>query len=259
MRASLVAILVLAFTAWAANVRLYLNDGGYQLVREYQVQADRVRFYSVERSEWEEVPLDLVDLKRTEAEAASRKAESEKTAQALRAEDKVESDLRNEASSIPQAPGVYWIEGGKTKVLKQAETTLRTDKARSILQRISPLPTTSGKGTVEIDGAHSASVFTDQAPEFYIQLSETERFGFARLTPKGTARIASFLAFAPVTKDVEQTPDMIPTLQLQLDDGLYKIWPKDPLAPGEYAVVQYSGNKVDIQVWDFAVKQGLRP
>ena len=67
-------VLFLAFAAWAANIKLYLKDGGYHLVREYQVQPDRVRFYSVERSEWEEIPLDLVDLKRTEAEAAARNA-----------------------------------------------------------------------------------------------------------------------------------------------------------------------------------------
>jgi hypothetical protein len=61
MRRVLVALFVLAFSAFAGNVKLYLKDGGYQLVREYQVQTDRVRYYSVERSQWEEMPLDLVD------------------------------------------------------------------------------------------------------------------------------------------------------------------------------------------------------
>ena len=51
MRGRFLFVLVLAFAAWGANVKLYLKDGGYQLVREYQVQSDRVRFYSVERSE----------------------------------------------------------------------------------------------------------------------------------------------------------------------------------------------------------------
>jgi hypothetical protein len=37
-------------------------------------------------------------------------------------------------------------------------------------------------------------------------------------------------------------------------DGLYKIWPKDPLPAGEYAVVQYTQGKVNMRVWDFAVK-----
>src|SRR5258708_38907543 len=64
----------LAFCAFAANVKLYLKDGEYHLVREYKVEAGRVRYYSVERSDWEEIPLELADLKRTETEAAQRQA-----------------------------------------------------------------------------------------------------------------------------------------------------------------------------------------
>jgi hypothetical protein len=64
---------LLVLGAWAANVKLYLTDGTYQLVSEYQVQSDRIRYYSVERSDWEEIPREMVDLKRTEAEVADRK------------------------------------------------------------------------------------------------------------------------------------------------------------------------------------------
>jgi hypothetical protein len=35
---------------------------------------------------------------------------------------------------------------------------------------------------------------------------------------------------------------------------LYKIWPKQPLPPGEYAVVEFAEGKLNIQVWDFAIK-----
>ena len=63
---------MVVLTAWGANLKLYLKDGTFQVVREYQVDQDRVRFYSVERSEWEVIPLDLVDLKRTESEVAER-------------------------------------------------------------------------------------------------------------------------------------------------------------------------------------------
>jgi hypothetical protein len=44
-------------------------------------------------------------------------------------------------------------------------------------------------------------------------------------------------------------------IQLELaPGGLYKIWAKDPLRAGEYAVVQYTPGTLDIQVWDFCVK-----
>src|SRR5258708_2339698 len=97
----------LACTAWAANMKLYLKDGSYHVVREYQVQTDRVHFYSIERSDWEDLPLDLVDLKRTESEAADRKAKLDEDAKAIAAEEKFERDMAKEVSRIPQDPGVY--------------------------------------------------------------------------------------------------------------------------------------------------------
>jgi len=77
---------------WAANFRLYLADGSFHLVREYQVEGDRVRFYSVERSEWEEVPLRLADLKRTVAEREAHQETLRKDAAELAAEEKFERE-----------------------------------------------------------------------------------------------------------------------------------------------------------------------
>jgi hypothetical protein len=62
------------------------------------------------------------------------------------------------------------------------------------------------------------------------------------------------LTYLPVDKDVEETPTLVETLQRELDPaGLYKIWPKDPLPEGEYAVIEYTVNEVNIQIWDFAI------
>ena len=61
-------LMLIAGLLSAATVRLYLKDGTYHAVREYEKSGDRVRYYSTERSDWEEIPLDLVDLMRTESE-----------------------------------------------------------------------------------------------------------------------------------------------------------------------------------------------
>jgi hypothetical protein len=254
MRKYVLALVACAGLAFAANVKLYLKDGGYHVVREYQVQTDRVHFYSVERSQWEDIPLELVDLKRTESEAAARKAQLEEDAKAMAEEEKAERAVAKEVSRIPQDPGVYWLMGNEVQVLKAAESTVHTNKGRSILKRLSPVPMVTGKGTLELQGVNSLNVFKDPEQEFYIQLSEPERFGIVKLTPKGAVRIVENLTFMPVTNEIVEEPEMVEILRKQLADGLYKIWPKEKLAPGEYAVMEYTEGKLNAQIWDFAIK-----
>jgi len=253
MRKYFIAFL-LATVAFAANVKLYLKDGGYHVVREYQIQKDRVHFYSVERSQWEDIPLDLVDLKRTETEAAARQAQLDADAKAMAEEEKAERAIAKEVSRIPQDPGVYWMLGNEVQVMKLAESTVHTNKGRSILKRLATVPIVSGKGTLELQGANSLNVFKNPEQEFYIQLTEPERFGIAKLTPKGAVRIVENLTWMPVVNEVVEEPEMVEILKQQLSDGLYKIWPKEKLPPGEYAVVEYTEAKLNIQVWDFAIK-----
>jgi hypothetical protein len=201
------------------------------------------------------MPLELVDIKRTETEAAERKVELEKDARMLSEEDKAIRDMQKEVSRIPQDPGVYWRDGNQTKIIKAAECTVKTNKGRSVLAKLSPIPMVAGKGTLEIPNAHSENVFTNPEQEFYFQLSATERFGIARLTSKGAVRIVENLTFVPVSKETIEELDMVPTFQKELaDGGLYKVWPKEPLPAGEYALVEFTEGKLNIQVFDFAIK-----
>lgn len=255
MRKLSIALLVLAFAAWAANVKLYLTDGSYHLVREYQVKPDRVRYYSVERSDWEEIPLEMVDLKRTEAEVAERKAALEKEEKIVEEENAAEREVKKETSRIPQDPGVYWLDGKETKVLKVGEVVVHNNKGRSVLQKLSPIPAITGKATLEMTGAHSTNIFTDPQQEFFIQLSEPEGFGIIKVTPKGAVRIVEDLTIHPIDKtEIYEERQSVPILHRQLADDLYKIWARDPLEPGEYAVVEYTDGKVNMQVFDFAIK-----
>jgi hypothetical protein len=248
-------LLALALVAWAANIRLYLTDGSYHLVREYQVQADRVRYYSVERSEWEEIPVDMVDLKRTQSEVAERKEAIAKEEKVVAEESAAEAEVKKEASRIPQEPGAYWIEGKEAKALPLGEVAVHSNKGRTVLQKLSPIPAVTGKATLEMTGAHATTVFTDPEQEFYVQLEGTEAFGIAKLTTKGAVRIVENLTYHPLTNDIViEDRTMMDYLHRQLGDGLYKIWPKDPLPPGEYAIVRYTDGKVDIESYDFAVK-----
>ena len=259
MRKSLAALLLFAAGALAANVRLYLKDGTNQIVREYQVQQDRVHYYSIERSDWEDIPLELVDLKRTEAEIAEHKATVEEENKVVEAEEKVEREQKHEVSKIPQDPGVYQYIDGKLRILQLAESKVRTNKRRSVLKALSPIPLVSGKATMEVDSAHANYFVESNTPEFYIQLSAEEQFGMIRLTPKENYRIAEKLTVVPVTKEVIEEPEEVEIFRTQAaSNGLYKIWPQKPLEPGEYAVVQGSPGKMNMQIWDFAWIPGAK-
>ena len=244
-----------------ANIRLYLKDGEYQLVREYKVQTDRVRYYSVERGAWEEIPLDLVDLKKTESEAKLREESIKEETQALAAEEKAERDANREIAKVPQEQGVYLVDGQSLKTIPAAESKFVGDtKKRSILKVITPIPIIAGKGTLEIDGPHSSNVIDKEVPEFYIRLAAEERFGIIRLTDHKGNRVVEELTIVPVTKEVIEEQKEVQVFRRQVGDMLYKIWPMKPLEPGEYAVVEYSpaiddGN-IHVQVWDFAFKPG---
>jgi hypothetical protein len=255
MRRMLATAFLLAVTAWAANLKLYLKEGGYQIVREYEVQQDRVHFYSVERSQWEDIPLDLVDLKRTQAEASSRQEKIQKDAKSLTEEAEERKALQKEVQRIPQDPGVYWLDKNETHTIKAAESEVHTNKGRQALRVITGAQMLSGKGTLEIQGVHSQNVFTDPQQEFYIQVSDTEPFGIIKLAPKTGVRVVENLTIEPVTKETEEEINSIDIIiQEMAKGGLYKIWAQSPLASGEYAVVQYTLGKMNMQIWDFAIK-----
>jgi NADH dehydrogenase/NADH:ubiquinone oxidoreductase subunit G len=257
MRRAMIALFVLTLTALAANIKLYLKDGGFHLVREYQVQTDRVRYYSVERSQWEEIPLELVDLKRTGSETAERQTQLAEEGKVVAEEEKAQREVRAEVATIPRDPGVYYVEDKTVKPIKAAESKVHTNKGRNVLKVLAPIPVVSGKATVELDGLHAPCIIGNAEQEFYIQLAAEERFGIVKLTPDHKVRIVEKITVVPVTKELVEEPIEVQVFRKQMtQDGLYKVWPMKPMEPGEYAVVEYTPGKTNMQVWDFAVKAG---
>ncbi len=245
----------LALGLAAGNVKLYLKDGTDHLVREYQVQGDRVRFYSIERSDWEELPRDLVDLDRTEREQKRIESDRAKLAEEDRQEREAERQGRTELHRVPLDDGVYWVNGEQIVTLKQGETKVKNNKRRSVLKVISPIPVVAGKATVELEGPQSSFVVNSAAPQFYIRLDKVERFGIARLTPKKDSRVVEDLTIIPISKETVEEQKEVEVFRQQLAPGVYKIWPVEPLDPGEYAVVQFTQDKLNIQVWDFTYRK----
>jgi len=247
-------VLVFAAAAFAAD-RLYLKDGSYQLTNQYEVKSDRVRYYSTERSEWEEIPLELVDLDRTKGELKERETQLAADAKAEAEERAAEKLARKQVAAIPTQPGAYYIRGEQTEAVKQAESKVVSNKKRSILKAISPVPLVPGKATIELDGDHAPLRIADTRPEFYFRLSDYERFEIVKLTPKKDARVVENLSILQIKDErmVDETIQKIETFKKQEADLLYRIWPIKPLEPGEYALIQYSEGKMNPQVWDFTL------
>jgi len=245
--------LALAAVAFGATSRLYLKNGEFHLVREYQVLDDRVRYYSTERADWEEIPLDLVDLDRTKKEATERAAAIEAESKTQAIEDAAVRADRRQVASVPEEPGVYYINGDKLDTLKQAEVEVVTDKTRMVLKVLSPVPIIPGKATVETKGETAAFRVKSNEPEFYFRLSDFHRFGIIKLTRKKNARVVETVAILPGTEEKVEQQKQIDTFKKQEGEVLYKIWPEKPLDPGEYALIEYVDGEVSLQIWDFGV------
>src|SRR5262249_13794226 len=135
----ILAFFFVAMTAFSATIHLYLKDGSYQLAREYQVLQDRVRYYSTEREDWEEIPLELIDLDRTKKEVGDREAVIKEEAKEQAAEDTAVAEAAKEAKLVPPAAGAYYLHGEQVEPIKVAEQKVVGNKRRTVLQAVSPV------------------------------------------------------------------------------------------------------------------------
>ncbi len=256
MRKFFLLFVTFACTLAAANFKLFMKDGSYQIVREYKVTGDHLKYYSIERADWEEIPAELADLKRTDAEAGDRRKNFDRQAQQLADEEIAAKAERAEIRSIPRDPGVYMLgENNQLRIFKLAEAAVKTNKGRSILKAMAPIPIIAGKSTLETVGEHSENIVTDKRPEFYLQLSLEDSYAIVKVTPQKGARIVERITIAPVVNEILEERDVVPSFSKQLtDSGLFKIWPQDDLEKGEYAVIEYNEGKIDARIWDFRVQ-----
>ena len=246
--------LILLLPLEAVQIKLYLNGGGDLLVSEYEVLEDRVRYYSLERSAWEEIPRDLVNLEKTRRRAESVEARR----QELREEERIEREAvrraRTELHRVPLEDGVYHVDGENIVELKQSVVTFNGSKSRTLLQVLAPVPVVAGKTTAEIDGATSALTASGNRPMFYVRLDKMSRVEFFKLTPKKKTRVVQVINTVKNVEEKFEKQEVIEIFRQQLAPKVYKVWPVEPLAPGEYAVIEYTPGEGDIRVWDFALR-----
>lgn len=246
-----------AFTALlllAAPVKLFLKSGADILVREYQVNDDRIRYYSIERSQWEEIPTRLIDLDRTEREAASQNRRLEAMRAESAAERQAERKSRTELHKIPIDDGLYWYKNDQAAVVPQDEVIEEKSGTRKILRALAPVPVIAGKRKMLIEGGVSSFVVNDSEPIFFIRDITISFFAIVRLTPEKDQRLVQIVQHAGPDNQLFEKQEEVEIFRQQLASGVYRVWPTEPLAPGEYAFINYTPGELNLRVWSFQVK-----
>ncbi len=161
--------------------RLILKDGADQLVSSYEIHGDRVRYYSVERSQWEEIPTDLVDWDATrKAEAAQAQqqqamVEKVRAAEAARKAEPLDVDASVEAAPgvfLPPGEGLFVFDGKAVLPLEQAEAGIKVDKGQLLKQVLVPIPIVPSRRNVQLAGKQAKFRITNPQPEFYLRTAD---------------------------------------------------------------------------------------
>ncbi|MDE0108814.1 MAG: hypothetical protein OXN96_13435 [Bryobacterales bacterium] len=255
---AMVALLAFAVAAQAQSRAIFLTDGTRLDVREYEVVDDRVRYFSSERGQWEEVPAAIVDLERTNVYNRARRAELEQRQAEERRERLAERRARTELHSVPLEDGVYYLRGQEPVPVEQVFYEIDRSTGRSFLNILAPAPVIAGKRTLSIKGLSASTVTTDEKPAFYIRLDSFSRFGIARIEPerKKDRRIVQQVYTVPRSDEQFEAQEEVEVFRQQLAPLVYKVWPVAPLAAGEYAIVDFTPGESDLRVWAFSHRPG---
>jgi hypothetical protein len=246
--------------------KLVLKDGTFQIVREYQVIGDRVRYYSVERSEWEEIPSSMVDW------PATRKAEEKPDGRAEKAVALAHRvDLEANPGNLdvdaggtglppgvllPPGDGMFAFNGKSVSPIETHLAKTSLNKGRFLAKVLVPVPVVSTKYTVSLEGKHAPTQIAFSEPLFFYRIrSNTEpQLRLIRTKVKGGHREIEFLEnfFGQKKTDANEIPIEVDPVT----PDTYRVMAKQDLEPGEYALAVIDpGQGIDLYVWDFGIEK----
>ncbi|MGH9736805.1 MAG: hypothetical protein ACRD8A_19720 [Candidatus Acidiferrales bacterium] len=249
------------------GTKLVLKDGTFQLVREYHVTGDRVRYYSLDRSDWEEIPASMVDWDATKKqENQTAQSDASLLNKARHQEDQrrimpLEVDASLEVAPgifLPSGEGVFVLDGRSVLPLVAAEPDYKLNKAHQIEKVMSPIPIVSERHSVLLKGAHSkVRVGVGQLIEFYVRIAPDQppiSLQLVKAEVHGSTRKIARLDTLFKMQNATTHPLLMQRWQLAKD--VFRFTLGQTLTPGEYALVQVIPGATDldqlsINVWDF--------
>ncbi len=259
-----------AIPSAARGTKLILKDGTFHLVRNYERKGDRVRYYSVERSAWEEIPAELVDWEATrkaeEAEAQEtqgllEKARASETA-ARAGEIDVDASIEYAPGHfLPEAEGFYAVDGTTIIPLTSVGADVKLDKGRLLTQILVPIPVISSRHRVRVAGKRASTRLTTGQPEFYFRTADQREpeIELLRAEVKGNTREIQVVD-TNIVGDQSRRGKVMSVQRWKVARGVYRFTMGEPLPPGEYAVAEYiPGEGISFYLWDFGVDRSPVP
>jgi hypothetical protein len=248
--------------AWA-DQKLYLKDGSYQLVSRYEVHGDRVRYYSVEGSQWEEIPAALVDLDATER---ARKEETTQQQKELQEAKQIEKERFERPAvdagfevtpgiHLPKEEGVFAFDGSRVIRMVESSAELVTDKKRAVLAKALPAPVLKSRSLAVLDGNKAAVRILVEQPTFFVQLpgGAGARVELMSVKPAKEVRVLERVEQSAAGGKASEVRSAIPLERTEIAPGLFKLRPTQPLSQGEYALGELVEDKLSLDVWDFGI------
>ncbi|PSH02962.1 MAG: hypothetical protein CXZ00_14730 [Acidobacteria bacterium] len=264
-----VVMLLLTVNASAQSAkRLILTDGSYQTATEWNKVGDRVKYFSAERAEWEELPVSLVDWKATDAwneEHAKIQAEElKKTAEeedAVRKAEESKTPLVAPELRLPAEGGVFLMTevAGKTVLskLEMNKIQVNDNAAKNMLRRtINPIA--SQQQTIELEGAAAKIRIHSPNPAIFVYVEDNQGavsgdyFRIVRLERKKSVRLLAKNKTS-LTGDQSQAEKSLHSRAERFSGDWWKIIPLENLTPGEYAIVMQIGQDENAAAWGFGV------
>jgi hypothetical protein len=248
-----------------ANLKLCMKDGSYQMVSSYEIQGDRVRYFSVERAEWEEIPTSLVDF-----DATKRAQEETKTTEKKQLEEAKEIDHERfykppdqgmevaPGIRLPGDDGIFTVDGKRLVRLAQSVAEPVTDKKRAAMVLAVPLPVVKARSLVVLEGPKAAIRLNDPLPVFYVQSTGGlgAKLELVRLKPGKESRVVEDLETSR-GKNGKATEErtMVSIERKQVAPNIYTLRPFQALEAGEYVLGEVVDDKLSLDLWDFGYEK----
>jgi hypothetical protein len=264
-------LLLLAVSAFSQAVkRLILTDGSYQTATEWKKDGDRIKYFSAERAEWEELPASLVDWKATDewnAERAKSAAEEMKQVTeeelAERKESQSNTPLVAPELRLPAEGGVFLLDesAGKPLLSKVEGNKIQVnDNTGKNMLRKAIIPISGQEQTIELKGPSAKVHVHSPSPAIFVDVENDQgampgdHFQIVRLERKKDLRVLARNKVA-ISGTASQTEKFLHSRSEKFSGDWWKLIPLEDLTPGEYAIViSANGDDGNGVLWDFAVE-----